>query len=55
MNISAEKMKEIIIQKINTNVANLFKFPNDPAQKQKKLEDLADTFIEVYNKAQQHQ
>ena len=48
-------MKAKIIETINRNTANLFKFSDDPVQKEQKVEDLADTFMEVYNRAQQHQ
>ncbi|MYE07737.1 MAG: hypothetical protein F4X95_03180 [Oligoflexia bacterium] len=47
-------LKEVKIA-IMEDISGVFKLSDDPAQKQKKLEDLADTFMEVYNQAQQHQ
>lgn len=55
INWTPEKVREEIIKQIRKNTAGLFKFPDDPVEAEKKLEDLADTFMEVYNKAQQHQ
>ena len=49
-----EKTRNDVIAKIENNVSGVFKFPDDPAQKKQKIEDLADTFMEVYNRAQQH-
>lgn len=50
-----KEMRHYIISVISHSAAELFKFPNDPVEEQKKIEDLADTFMEVYNQAQQHQ
>ena len=50
-----QQVKEDIIDMIHDDVAGLFKFPDDPSEAQKKTEDLADTFMEVYNQALQHQ
>ncbi|MDE0119408.1 MAG: hypothetical protein OXM55_05310, partial [Bdellovibrionales bacterium] len=53
--MTLKEIKESIMEGIARDVSGVFKMPDDPAQKQKKLEDLADTFMEVYNQAQQHQ
>lgn len=50
-----KKMRDFIVKRIKVNFTSIFKLPKDPAEKAKKLEDLADTFMEVYNRAQQHQ
>ena len=50
-----QQMREDIINDINRDVPGLFKFPEDPVKKEQKIEDLADTFMEVYNQTLQHQ
>lgn len=50
-----EGMKGHVMLRIRESIAGLFKFPDDPVEEQKKIEDLADTFMEVYNRAQQQQ
>lgn len=52
---SPQQMRRHIIIEIPKDVADLFKLPDDPAQRQKEIEDLADTFMEVYVQALQHQ
>ena len=39
----------------NSSGAGFFKFSDDPIQKKQKINDLADTFMEVYNQTLQHQ
>ena len=41
--------------RISRDVSGVVKLPDDPDQKQKKIKDLADTFMGVYNQALQHQ
>ena len=48
-------MKAEIIKSIHNDVSGLFKIPDDPARKQEKIEDFADTFMKLYNRTQQHQ
>ena len=50
-----KKMRDFVMERINNELAGLFKLPKDSAEKKKKLEDLADFFMEVYNRGQQHQ
>ncbi|MDE0118864.1 MAG: hypothetical protein OXM55_02510 [Bdellovibrionales bacterium] len=44
---------ETIKSSIMNLVSNVFKLPDDPVLRKQKIEDLADTFMEVYNRAQQ--
>lgn len=48
-------MKEIITKQINSDIAGIFKFSNDPIEKQQEVKDFADMFMEVYNQTLQHQ
>ena len=50
-----QQMRENIINEINRDVPGLFKLPDDPVKKGQKLEDLANTFMGVYNQTLQHQ
>lgn len=50
-----QQMKENINSSIRGNIDGFLKLPDDPAQKEQKIEDLANTFMEVYNRALQHQ
>ena len=54
-NWTPQQMRKEVMTSIYWNGTNLFKFSDDPIEKQEKKEDLADTFMEVYNQAQQHQ
>ena len=49
-----QQMREAVTRRIRNSNAGIFKFSNDPVKKKKKTEDITDTFMEVYNKAQQH-
>ena len=49
------QLKDRIMNRIEEDKSGAFKLPTDPAQKQRKLETLADTFIAVYNQTEQHQ
>ncbi len=52
---SPQKLKENMMAMIHNDVAGLFRFSDDPVKKEQKIEDLTDTFMEVYNQALQHQ
>ena len=54
-NQTPQQMRKEVMKSIYWEGTNLFKFSDDPTEKQEKMEDLADTFMEVYNQAQQHQ
>ena len=49
-----QQMREAVTKRVRNSNAGIFKFSNDPVKKKKKIEDITDTFMEVYNKAQQH-
>ena len=51
---SPQQIRAYIIIKI-PRVVGLFKLSDDPVKKEQKIEDLADTFMEVYNQTLQHQ
>ena len=50
-----KKMRDYVAKRIRSNFAGILKLPKDSAEKKKKVEALADSFMEVYNRAQQHQ
>ena len=50
-----QQMREEVVRLIRQDTPGLFKFPDDSAKKEKKVEDLTDTFMEVYNQTLQHQ
>ena len=54
-NWTLQEMRETIRKMIQEDIAGLFKFSEDPSEKEKKIEDLVDTFMEVYNQTLQHQ
>ena len=51
-----EQMKKDIKKHIGEeDTSGFFKFPDDLPKKQKKIEDLTDVFMAVYNQTLQHQ
>ena len=50
-----KKMRDYVAKRIRSNFAGILKLPKDSAEEKKKVEALADSFMEVYNRAQQHQ
>ena len=48
------KMEEDIVHTLRGNPLGLFKLPDDPVQKQEKIEDLAGAFMEVYEQTLPH-
>ena len=50
-----QEIRDEVAEYIGDNETDLFKFTDDPGQKERKIETLTDIFMEVYNKALQHQ
>ena len=48
-------VREAIEKTIRENEAEVFKFSDDLLRKEKKVRDLTDTFMEIYNQTLQHQ
>ena len=49
---SHEELRQQIMKEVDRNQARLFRFSDDPDEKQKKVEAITDAFLEVYSAAQ---
>ena len=50
-----QNLRDEVEKSVNDINIGVFRFPDDFAQKEVKVQDLADTFMEVYNQTLQHQ